>query len=104
MRTADKNHISRHVLFLVLVVAVVAGARIATASERVPLEQGIHDNAFHVGCCCRDALIRVVRIVKGGRPPFPRPAAARRAQRRDVSSEPEAWAGERCVCTGSSFG
>ena len=77
MRTADKNHVARVVFLLILVVTIVVGVRITTASEHVPLEQGIRDNAFCVDRRRRDAFVRVVCTAKGGGPPLLRPAAVR---------------------------
>ena len=77
-RTADKNYVARDVLLLVLIIVVVVGVRIVTASERVPLEQGICVDTFRVNRRRRGALVRVVRAVEGNRSPLLCPAAARR--------------------------
>ena len=77
-RTAGKNYVARDVLLLVLIIAVVADVWIPTASERVPLEQGICVDTCRVNRRCRGALVRVDRAVKCDRPPLLCPDAARR--------------------------
>ena len=76
MITADEKHVARNVLLLVLVVAVVAGVRVASALEHVPLEQGVRDDACRVDCHRRGALVRFARAVKSGQLPLSRPTAA----------------------------